>query len=156
MAGYLAFVKEIKHAFPNSNGYEWSRGIYLKYCFYTSVLSNVQIYKDHILFDTVSQTYIDKIIDITKCTSWVVCDGKNRSCYGEHFKFDRFCVMFYDKSNIKNYMVYSDVKSYSVINDICAAMCLEDCKEIEKLREQVRCLDFRPIKEIPYKPVFLD
>ena len=138
MDGYLVFVEEIKQAFPNSYGYDWSSDIYSKYCFYPSVLSNVWIYKDHILFNTVSQTCIDKIIDITNCTSWATWDGKNYDCRGEHFKFDGFYVMFYDKSNIKNYKVYSDVKSYSVINDMCNSMCLKYCKEIEELIEHVR------------------
>ena len=159
MAGYLAFIEEIKHAFPDAVCFDWTNISLPQFCFYgstRSVLDNVRIYKDYIVFHRTQQTIIDTIINITNCTSWIIWDGKNHDCHGEHFKFDRFYVMFYDKSNIKNYMIYNSIKSYLVINDICADAHFKKLEGVEKLREQISCLDFRPKKEIPYKPVFLD
>ena len=156
MAGNFAFIEEIKQAFPSSAYFNRANVAWSHYHINMlddddDISGGINIYKDFILFYLVPQVVINKIISITGCVSYEIRNEDKFSWHGEHFEFNGLFVLFPDKNNTKNYLVYDRLQRYSIIDDKC-----RDVEKCDELMERVRCLDFGPKKEIPYKPVFLD
>ena len=160
MAGYLAFVEEIKQVYPDMMCRQDKNSV-------TLGPANAQSYyhtyicKDYIHFvtDENVQDTIQQICSITNCSNYIIGITKV-TLYGDYLEHNGLKIVFCDKTNMNIYGVYNEIACVGrIINDKVLVFEKSYTNQVDEIKQFVE--DYKKSKkskksEQPYKPVFLD